>query len=137
MAVLSEFYKLWQQFHQQYELKGKERSAPKFKEHADISLRGSHDKLLFILFYLKENLAQHYHGAMFSMSQGKVSQWLKLLLPLLRQALHRMQLLPKRNASELYLSLKVLVGYFILIDGTEKPVPRPVDHERHKVLLQR
>lgn len=133
MAVLVEFDKLWQQFHQHYDLKGAERSIPKFKEHADISLSGSHDKLLFILVYLKQNPTQHYHGTMFSISQGKVSQWVKILLPLLKKSLHRLKMLPHRNAAEFYLSLKVLAGYFILLDGTERAIPRPVDCERQKL----
>lgn len=69
---------------------------------------------------------------MVGMSQGKVSQWLKLLLPLLQQALFRLKLLPSRDAHKLYVSLKVLAGYFILIDGTERPIPRPVDNERQQ-----
>ena len=132
MAVLAEFDKLWQEFHQYHDLKGEERRVPKFYEHADISLNGSHDKLLFVLSYLKQNPTQQYHGAMFGMSQGKVSQWLKLLLPLLQQALFRLQFLPSRDADKLYLSLKLLAGYFILIDGTERPIPRPVGNERQK-----
>ena len=132
MAVLAEFDKLWQHYHQYHDLKGEERSMAKFAEHADISLKGSHDKLLFVLSYLKQNPTQQYHGAMFDMSQGKVSQWLKLLLPLLKKALFCLKLLPSRDADKLYLSLKVLVGYFILIDGTERPVPRPVDYERQQ-----
>lgn len=132
MAVLAEFDKLWQLYHQHHDLKGEARKLPKFAEHVDISLRGSHDKLLFVLSYLKQNPTQQYHGVMFGMSQGKVSQWLKLLLPLLRQALLRLQLLPSRDACKLYLSLKVLSGYFILIDGTERAVPRPVDNERQR-----
>lgn len=74
MAVLAEFDKLWQQYHQYHDLKGAGRKMPKFYEHAGISLRGSHGKLLFVLSYLKQNPTQQYHGAMFGMSQGKVSQ---------------------------------------------------------------
>ncbi len=66
------------------------------------------------------------------MSQGKVSQWLKLLLPLLEKSLHRLKMLPQRTADQLYLSLKVLAEYFILLDGTERPIPRSVDYERQR-----
>lgn len=131
-AVLDAFSREWHEYHQQYDLKGVRRKIPKFKEHADMSLRGSDDKLLFILIYMKQNPTQQYHGAMFDMSQGKVSQWIKILLPLFRQTLDRMQLLPERNADKLYMSLKVLAGYFILLDGTERPIPRPVDNERQE-----
>ena len=132
MAVLSEFDKLWQQYHSYHDLKGKNRSLPKQREHSDISLKGSYDKLLFILIYLQQNPTQAYHGLMFSMSQGKVSQWVKLLLPLLEKSLHRLKMLPERTADQLYLSLKVLAEYFILLDGTERAIPRSVDYERQR-----
>lgn len=43
-----------------------------------------------------------------------------------------MYVLPQRNANELYMSLKILGGYYILLDGTERPIPRPTDYERKK-----
>jgi hypothetical protein len=130
MSVLSVFDMYWQGYHQHHDLKGDKRKLPKFKEHALISLEGSHDKLLFVLIYLKQNPTQYYHGALFKMSQGKVSQWLKLLLPLLAKTLDHMKLLPARSANELYASLKVVANYLIFIDGTERPIPRPVDKEK-------
>lgn len=69
---------------------------------------------------------------MFSMSQAKVSQWVSLLLPLLEKSLHRLQMLPQRTAEQFYLNLKVLAGYFILLDGTERAIPRPVEYECQK-----
>lgn len=132
MAVLAVFDQLWKQYYHWHDLKGEKRKVPKYEEHADISLQGSGEKLLFILIYMKENPTQAYHGAMFEMCQGKVSQWVKLLLPLLEQTLTKMKLLPKRTADELYLSLCVIAGYFILLDGTERPIPRPVDQQRQQ-----
>lgn len=131
-ALLQEFDHVWRQYYQHYDLKGKRRRIPKYAEHADISLKGSHDKLLFILIYMKHNLTQQLLGIMFGMSQGKVSQWSRLLFPLLERTLARMQVLPCRKADSLYLSLKVLRGYFILLDGTERPIPRPTDYEKQK-----
>jgi len=122
-SVLAVFDQLWYQQHKHYDLKGQKRNMPKFKEHADISLQGSHDKLLFVLVYLSEHPSQQYHAALFNMSQSKVSQWLKLLLPLLEKTLSKMKLLPERNADALYQSLQLLAGYFILLDGTERPIP--------------
>jgi hypothetical protein len=133
MALLAEFDKLWQAYHLNHDLKGEARMITKFQEHAYISLRGSQEKLLFILVYLQQNPTQAYHGVIFSMSQGKVSQWLKLLLPLLEKSLHRLKMLPQKNADAFYLSLKVLAEYFILLDGTERAIPRPVDYERQKL----
>ena len=69
------------------------------------------------------------------MSQGKVShgvarRWMKLLLPLLEKCLHRLKMLPQRAADQLYLNLKILAAYFILLDGTERPIPCSVEYER-------
>ena len=68
----------------------------------------------------KNNPTQAFHGAMFNMSQGKVSQWLKILLPLLEKSLARMKALPSGIAEKFYLSLKVLGHYFILLYATER-----------------
>ena len=131
-AVLQEFDHVWRKYYQWHDLKGEKRKIPKFSDHADISLKGSYKKLLFILVYMKMNPTQELMGTMFGLSQGKVSQWAKLLFPLLEQVLARMQVLPKRNAAELYLSLKILGDYFILLDGTERPIPRPTNYEKQK-----
>lgn len=136
-SVLAVFDQLWYEQHRHYDLKGQERNIPKFKEHADISLQGSDDKLLFVLVYLSEHPSQQYHAAIFNMSQSKVShgvarRWLKLLLPLLEKTLSKMKLLPARNADTLYQSLQLLAGYFILLDGTERPIPRPVCPDRRE-----
>jgi len=66
------------------------------------------------------------------MSQGKVSQWLKVLLPLLEKALQQLQMLPCREPDHLYLSLRLLAGQVLLMDATERQVPRSVDSERQK-----
>lgn len=97
-----------------------------------MSLKGSLDKLFFVLVYLKQNPLQHYHGFTFEMSQGKVSQWLKVLLPIFEQALHRLQMLPSRDPSHLYLSLRLLAGQVLLLDATERAIPRSVDGERQR-----
>ena len=54
--------------------------------------KGSLDKLLFVLVYLKQHPLQSSYGFTFAMSQSKVSQWLKVLLTLLEQALAKMRL---------------------------------------------
>lgn len=131
-AVLQEFDQVWYQYYRRYDLKGEKRKIPKYQEHSDISLKGSYEKLLFVLIYMKMNVTQEFMGAVFGMSQGKISQWSSLLFPLLEQTLARIRVLPQRNADALYLSLKVLGGYFILLDGTERPIPRPTDYEKQK-----
>jgi hypothetical protein len=129
MSLLEEFDTLWQQQHQHLDLKGAARKLPKFKEHASMSLKGSYDKLMFVLIYLKQNPTQQLLGYLFGMSQGKVSQWLRLLLPLLAKALDRHKVLPSRCSHHLYATLRVLAGCILVLDGTERPVPRAVDYQ--------
>lgn len=130
--LLAVFDELWQGYHARYDLKGKRRRIKKYREHDSMSLQGSLDKLFFVLVYLKQNPLQHYHGFSFGMSQGKVSQWLQILLPLLEQALHQLQMLPCREPSHFYLSLRLLSGQVLLMDATERAIPRSVDSERQR-----
>lgn len=130
--LLAVFDNLWQRYHGQYDLKGARRRIKKYQEHDSMSLKGSLDKLFFVLMYLKQNPLQAYHGFCFGMSQGKVCQWLRVLLPLLEQSLHRLQMLPSREPSHFYLSLRLLSGQVLFMDATERAIPRSVDWERQK-----
>jgi hypothetical protein len=130
--LLEPFDALWQCYHALHDLKGEQRRIKKFREHGSMSLKGSLDKLFFVLVYLKQNPLQHYHGFCFGMSQGKVSQWLQVLLPILEQVLHRLKLLPCREPSHLYLSLRLLCGQVLFMDATERAIPRSVDWERQR-----
>ena len=130
--LLEVFDVFWQRYHTQYDLQGKRRRIKKFSEHASMSLKGSLDKLFFVLVYLKQHPLQSYYGFTFAMSQSKVSQWLKVLLPLLEQALAKLRLLPCREPSHLYVSLRLLAGQVLWLDATERAVPRSVNGERQK-----
>lgn len=130
--LLVPFDEMWQRYHAHFDLKGERRRIKKFSEHGSMSLKGSLDKLFFLLVYLKQNPLQAYHGYNFGMSQGKVSQWLQVLLPMLEQALHRLQQLPCREPSHFYLSLRLLSGQVLLLDATERAIPRSVDPERQR-----
>ncbi len=90
-----------------YNFEGKLRDIPKYKEDSRSSLKGSANKLYFILTYLKENPNQQYHGELFGMSYPRVSKWVSLLIPLLEKALNQLKVVPKRLADELlYVVLK-------------------------------
>src|SRR5688572_24882834 len=88
--LLTYFDRVCQAYHEQKDLQGRRRRIRKFAEDARMSLKGSGTKLLFVLIYLKQNPLQCYQGLAFNMSQGKVSQWLNVLLPLLERALAKM-----------------------------------------------
>lgn len=130
--LLVHFEVLWQAHHPYFDLQGKRRRIEKYSEHGSTGLKGSAQKLFFVLVYLKQNPTQLYHGGLFGMSQGKVSQWLKLLLPLLEQALARRRVLPARNPGQLWLVLRALAGQVLYLDATERCVPRSVDSERQR-----
>lgn len=132
MQLLSCFQPVWEAYHQGYDLQGALRKLPKYKEHESMSLQGSEEKLLFVLVYLSQNPTQEYHGVLFGMSQGKVSQWLKILIPLVEKSLARLDVLPARTTETFYFCLKALSNYFILLDATERPIARPVENERQR-----
>jgi hypothetical protein len=132
IELLSHFDLLWQRYHAHYDLQGRPRRIEKASEHGSMSLKGSGIKLLFVLIYLKNNPLQSYHGLAFNMSQGKVSQWLGVLLPLLQEALCRAGQLPGRTPGHLYLSLQLLAGQLVFLDVTERAVPRASDGQRQQ-----
>lgn len=134
MLLLVEFAPLWRAHSQRYDLHGNLRKIPKFSEDQRCSLQGDEEKLFFILRYLKTNPLQEDYGSTYDMSQGKVSQWVKVLTELVREALARMKQLPARCADKLYAVLLTLVRCVLFIDATERGVPRPDDYECQKEL---
>jgi hypothetical protein len=130
--LLEVFDRLWQRYHTYHDLKGERRRLKKYTEHRSMSLKGSASKLFFVLLYLKQNPLQSYQAFAYGMSQSKVSQWLQVLLPLLEQALAKLHLLPCREPSQLYMSLRLLSGQVLFADATERAVPRSLDEERQR-----
>ncbi len=111
----------------QYTLKLKPRKRIMYNEPSN-SLVGSSKKLDFILMYLKENPNQHFHAYLFDMCQSKVSEWINFILPVLEESLKKLSFMPQtgtcfvadKNDSDL------------LIDVTERIVPRRCDYEAQK-----
>ena len=132
MRLLSVFDPLCRAYFQYHDLVGKPRRLPKFNEDTRCSLMGSAQKLFFLLEYLKENPRQHYHGQLFGMQQPWVSKWVKVLLPLLEEALRQLKRLPKRFGDALYAFLQTFTRYVLLMDATERRIPRSVAYERQK-----
>lgn len=105
-------------------LKGRYRLFKSEKEPINSSLYGSKAKLDFILMYLKENPNQAYHGHLFGISQSKVSEWVSYLLPVLEQALKRLNLMPQSGYQ--FVS-PPKDSQYLLVDVTERQVPRDID----------
>ena len=132
MRLLSVFDPFCRRYFRYHDLEGHPRRIPKFQDDARCSLPGSGQKLFFILTYLKENPRQHYHGQLFGMQQPRVSKWIKVLLPLLEEALQRLKAAPKRFGYALYAFLQTFTRYVLLMDATERRIPRSVNYERQK-----
>ncbi len=132
MRLLAVFDPLCRDYFQHHDLEGNLRRVPKFKDDARCSLPGSAKKLLFILVYMKENPRQHLQGQLFGMQQPRVSKWIKVLLPLLKKALKKLKVLPKRFGDALYAFLQTFTRYVLLMDATERRIPRSVEYGRQK-----
>lgn len=132
MILLYYFAPLVEEYYYYHDLKGQERKLVRYQERGDNSLPGSANKLLFILSYMKENPNQAYHGAMFGMSQGKVSLWVRQLAVLLEEALRRMGKLPQRSADQLYYFLTKCLAVALLMDVAERRIGRSIDYQVQK-----
>ena len=132
--LLCYFSPICEDYFECYDVFGKARKFRRFSEHGSSSLYGSSQKLFFMLTYLKTNALQEFIGTMFDLSQGKVSQWVKVLLPLLYKSLSKADCMPASTAEGLYKRLTTLASKenIILHDATERPIPRQTDYENQK-----
>ena len=86
------------------------------------------DKMFFILVYLKINPLQELHAIQFEMTQPQANRWIHLLSEILRRTLKTLGELPDRNSKRL---IHILQGCEeVLLDGTERPIQRPLDEDR-------
>jgi hypothetical protein len=88
-------------------------------------------KLLFILVYQKTYPVQTLLGELFGMSQSRANEWIHRLLPILKDALGDLAVLPERDPKQFARSEqhhKNSREY--IIDGTERRRQRPKDPEK-------
>jgi len=141
--TVEEFLALLPHFRAQFEAAMKAKTLddkPRLKRHytdyRNSPLPTIEDKLLFILVYLKQGTIQEVHASLFGMHQPDANQWIHLLHPLLNQTLAVQGELPVRKAEDLNLPAGAnleegnVAVYFH--DGTERPVPRPKNHQAQK-----
>jgi hypothetical protein len=87
-------------------------------------LASAEQKLFFILFYYKAYPTQDVMGLFFGITQGQVSEWVKRLTALVGQLLPLQR--PVRQARQLAELLRDQPELKeIIIDGTERRLPRP------------
>ena len=95
------------------------------------ALQEPEQKLLFLLVYLKTYPLQVVMGELFGLSQPRVNYWLRRLLPVLRDTLDDMGVLPERDA-EAFARTESAHGQAprLIIDGTERRRQRPKNPEK-------
>ncbi len=96
-------------------------------------LRGTQDKLFFILFYFKCYPTFDVLSVLFDLERGRANRWVHRLQGILEAALGKRMVLPERKIE----SIEQFLERFgdvkeVIFDGTERPVQRPKDAERQK-----
>ena len=82
-------------------LHGRRRQARRYTTYLTCPLPTPEDRLLFILVYLKQHPTHLLHGRLFGMRQSKATQWIHVLLPVLRNALRTLGDAPCRSVETL------------------------------------
>ena len=95
-------------------------------------LQSCGDKLLFILFYLKNYPLQEVLGFLFGLDQSQANRWIKTLSCVLRETLKRGGYLPAREAQQLEEELANSPSLDLIVDGTERRRQRPTEPEAQK-----
>jgi hypothetical protein len=93
-----------------WRLDGKPRTARQFSVYKNCALPTPHDRLFFLLTYLKTSNLQVVQGRLFGMSQSKANKWIHVLLPALQAALRRLGDTPARSLQALAQRLGVTVA---------------------------
>jgi len=113
-------------------LQGKPRKKISFTEQKNACLKGSEMKLFFLLSYLKNYPLQQFHASYFGVTQAKVSQLVKVLLPILGKTLKGMGLVPSTTPGQLKSELEKYQICEANMDVTEREVNRSSDNEVQK-----
>jgi len=95
------------------------------------SLESLEQKLLFVLVYQKGYPLQSIMGELFGISQGRANEWIHRLLPILKQALDDLGVLPERDPNKFKAKeADQKDAADSIIDGTERRRQRPKQAEK-------
>jgi hypothetical protein len=95
--LVAPFEVAFQDYMRAWRLDGKPRTARAYTTYTNCPLPQAHDRLVFILVYLKTNPLQVAHGRMFGIPQNKANQWIHVLLPVPRNSLRTLGDAPARS----------------------------------------
>jgi len=139
--TVNEFEKLLPAFERTYERKypsnktvdGKERQR-KVGGGGESELKSYEDKLLLALVYQKSYPLQELIGLVFDLSQGRVNYWLHRLLPVLKDTLNELDLLPERDGAKFARHERGRGKKApLIIDGVDRRRQRPKDEEKQQL----
>ena len=141
--LLSTFSERWKKYFKHYTFRGKRRRKPLTAGQLAVStssLKTNEEKLFFILYFFKNNDIQETLGFNFNMSQAQTSKWLKILTPILQQAIKDLHLQPAKDMDELVrlfrnrrlLQDKDEYSTSFHVDATESPIRRKQDQKAQK-----
>lgn len=135
--ILDKFRLIWYKYYKIYTLEGKRRKKKNWYPEKDTpTLPTVGDKLLFILVYFKQHPLQQFQAASFSLSQPKVSLWIKILSPILLETLKKLKCIPCRDGAVLKDFLNQSIDFnevqIINQDVVEQTTPRPTDDEAQR-----
>lgn len=139
--TVNEFEKILPAFERAYEKKypsnktidGKERIR-KAGGGGESELKSYEDKLLLALVYQKSYPLQELIGVVFDLSQSRVNYWLHRVLPVLKNALDDLGLLPERDGKK-FARHERSKGKkaSLIIDGVDRRRQRPKNKEKQKL----
>lgn len=135
----------WKQTYKHFDLSSKRRKSPltsKSIAKDTKTLNGAKLKLFFILTHFKVHAIQQSDAVMYGLDQPQVSRWIKVLTPVLHQAIVDLHLQPARNSDDLIrlfrnrqhqdsILVKPSTGT-LNVDGTDRLLSRSVDYEAQR-----
>lgn len=132
-VLLPVFKRHWMKYSQYHTLEGKKRKLPNLRPGKPTqTLPSVGEKLFFLLSYLKNYPLQEFQAASFEISQAKVSQWIKVLHPLLQASLKELGTLPERQGEAMISVLNKYDGEAFTMDAAERAVERSQDDDTQR-----
>lgn len=135
----------WKQAFKHFNTRGKRRKKPLTSRQLNKgtkALPSSRLKLFFVLNHFKVNSIQQNEAMTYGLDQPQISRWIKLLAPILQQAIADLHLQPARTSDEMIRlfrnrqhqesSLDKPATLSLNADGTDRPLSRNVDYEAQK-----
>jgi len=127
--TISEFNNLCKTFSEQWEKYTNQESRDPKNGGRPPALKTIEDRLFFILFYLKTYPLQEVIAYSFEITQGTANTLIHQLSHILKLTLTELGYVPARITKDMMKRLQLEETQPYAIDGTERPIVRPLDNE--------